>query len=745
MTDKETKTVDLDILGMSCANCANSIQTYISNQKGVNSINLNFGTEVAHINFIPEVISLDEIKADIRKLGYDVADEEDEDNTELEKAKSLRKLKYKIYTAITLSIIVIAISMSGHVSFLSFASMPMDISMPILFILTSIIIFYPGMKFIKGAYQALKNKTSDMNTLITLGTFASYIYSTVIMANHLFQLNITSLNSTHEVYFETAAMIVTFILIGNYLEAVMKSKTHTSINKLKQLQSKFVNVIRDGQEIQIPLKKVKVGDTVIIRAGDKISIDGKISEGECIVNESAMTGESMPVEKSVNDKLISGTVLINGYVKLIARKVGKDTTLSKIIDLVKEASNSKPQIQRLADKISAVFVPVVVGIAILTFLIWYVIVGNAFDKSLLFAVSVLIIACPCALGLASPIAVVIGVGRAAENGILFNNVEAIEKLDKIDTICFDKTGTITTGSMNIKNIEVIDGVSKNELMKYAFSIEKYSNHPIAKSINDYSDSLNLDLFNEVKNVTNEGGMGISGYVNDKEVLIGNEKLMTKKGINIPNTNGDFRANHLFVSIDNKLAGIIEFEDSIRDDSKNEVKKLKDRNLNLYMISGDNEYVTKTIADEIGIENYSSKTMPEDKEKIISSLQENGHNVAMVGDGINDAPALARANVGIAIGTGTDIAIDSADAILVKGNLKNISKAINMSRYTVRIIKQNIFWAFFYNALAIPLAAGVLAPIGIIISPVLAAMLMAFSDVVTVVGNSLRLKYINIEN
>lgn len=743
MIDKKTEVADLDILGMSCVNCAKSIQTYISKLNGINSISLNYGAEVAHIDYVPDEISLDEIKSTVRKLGYDVAEDDDEEALEAEKAKSLKTLRIKIITAIVLSVIVMAISMHEHFSFLGFLAMPMTTGMSILFLLSTVIIFYCGSKFLNGAIKAAKNKTSDMNTLISLGIFSSYIYSTVVLANHLLHLNIVSLNHAHEVYFETSAMIVTFILMGNYLEASMKVRTNSSIKKLKQLQSKFVHIIRDGNEIQVPLKKVKVKDIVIIRAGDKVPVDGDISEGSCIVDESALTGESMPAEKSEGDELKSGTVVINGFVKLSAQKVGKDTTLSKIIGLVKEASNSKPKIQRLADKISAIFVPVVVGVAIATFLIWLLVMDYPFDRSLLFAVSVLIVACPCALGLASPIAVIIGVGRSAENGILFNNVEAIEKLNKIDTICFDKTGTVTTGAMKIKNIEALNGISKDEIVKYAFSIEKFSNHPIAKSISNYSKSRNIELISEVRDISNENGMGISGYVQDKMVIIGNEKMMTGKGIDIAALKYNDKSGMLLVSIDNKLSGIIEFEDTIRDDTKEEVAKLKDRNLGLYMISGDNETVTKKIADEIGIEKYSYKTMPEDKEKIISKLQSEGKNVAMIGDGINDAPALARANVGMAIGTGTDIAIDTADAILVKGDLKNIIRAINMSGHTVRIIKQNIFWAFFYNALAIPLAAGILAPVGIVVSPVMSAMLMAFSDVVTVVGNSLRLKTFNI--
>jgi Cu+-exporting ATPase len=462
------------------------------------------------------------------------------------------------------------------------------------------------------------------------------------------------------------------------------------------------------------------------------------------VDESAMTGESLPVEKKEGDKLISGTVLKNGFVNLKPEKVGKDTMLSKIITLVKEASSSKPKIQRLADKLSAVFVPLVIIIAIVTFSIWFLIIGDPFADSLLYAVSVLIIACPCALGLASPMAVVIGVGRAAENGILFNDVEAIEKMNKINTVCFDKTGTLTTGEMKVKDIKSLNGFSKEEMMQYAFSVEKYSNHPIAKSINSYCNDNKIEILKDVRNLNNEDGMGISATVNGKIVYIGNASLLKNKNIEIDTKLQNDNRNRLFVSIDDQIVGMIEFEDSLKFESKEIVSKLKSKNFDLFMISGDNEKTTMKIAEDLGIENYSSKTMPDEKEKIVSRLQSENKNVAMVGDGINDAPSLARANVGVAVGTGQDIAIDSSDVILVKGDLRNLVKSITISGKTVRIIKQNIFWAFFYNAMAIPAAAGVFSPFGIIVSPVMAAMLMAFSDVITVVGNSLRLKYVNID-
>lgn len=732
--------VSLDVTGMDCVNCANSIKSYLEKLNGIHNVDVNFTSEVANISFDPNVIEIREIVLDIRKLGYDVIEEEDEEELDKVKKAILSEERNNFIASAALTFFIMLISMSGHGMY--DLNIPRNLSLILQFILTTYVVFHNGKKFLKGAYNSAKILKSDMNTLVSMGVLSSYIYSSVITLNHVLGINLYALRNSHEVYYETSAMIITLILIGNYLESVLKSKTQTSIKKLKELQAKFVNVIRSGEDILIPFKKVRVNDVVIIRSGDKVPVDGVIQKGFCVVDESTMTGESTPVEKKVSDKLISGTLLKNGFVKMKAEKVGNDTTLSKIIALVKEAANSKPKIQRLADKISSIFVPVVVSISVLTFIIWYFIVDVPFDESLLFAVSVLVIACPCALGLASPMAVVIGVGRAAENGILFNNVEAIEKLNKIDTICFDKTGTVTSGEMHIKSIKTFNGHSEDELLKYVFSVEKFSNHPVAKSIFNYCVEKQIEIFDSVENVSNENGMGISGHVNNKFVLIGSTSLMEKYGIGNPDPSGA-DSKKLFVSIDAKLSGEIEFEDKIKDDAKEILSKFKSESCDIFLISGDSEENTKKVASELSIENFSSRTMPEDKEKIVSKLQSDGKNVAMVGDGINDAPSLARANVGVAVGTGQDIAIDSADVILVKGDLKSLFRAVKISTKTVSIIKQNIFWAFFYNALTIPAAAGILAPFGIVISPVLAAMFMAFSDIITVMINSLRLKYVNI--
>lgn len=734
--------VELDVTGMECVNCANSIKTYLEKLNGIYNVDINFASEVASVSYNPNVILKNDIVEDIRKLGYDVIEEDDEDAVENIKKQKLKADKYNFIISAVLTFLIMFISMSGHHGMYDLKLKP-NFTLIILLILTSYVVFFNGKKFLSGAYNSAKILKSDMNTLVSMGVLSSYIYSLVIAVNHIFNLNLNALRNSHEVYFETSAMIITLILIGNYLESVLKSKTQTSIKKLKELQAKFVNVIRNGEDMLVPFKKVKVNDTVIIRSGDKIPVDGIILEGFCVIDESAMTGESIMIEKKKDDRLISGTLMKNGFVKMNALKVGKDTTLSKIISLVKEASNSKPQIQRLADKISSIFVPVVVTIAVTTFLIWYLIIGKPFDESLLFAVSVLVIACPCALGLASPMAVVIGVGRAAENGILFNNVEAIEKLNKIDTICFDKTGTVTTGEMHLKFIKTFNGITETELMKYVFSVEKFSNHPIAKSIINYCIEKQIDIFNDVTDISNEDGMGISGMIESKSVLIGSPAMMEKFKVQNTGLIENNESRNLFVSIDGILSGEIEFEDRIKDDAKEILERFKAKNLDMFLISGDSEETTKKVADELGLPNYSARTMPEGKEKIVSRLQGEGKNVAMVGDGINDAPSLARANVGLAVGTGQDIAIDSADVILVKGDLMSLVRSINISGKTVSIIKQNIFWAFFYNALTIPVAAGLFASYGITVSPVLAAMFMAFSDVITVMINSLRLKYVNI--
>jgi Cu+-exporting ATPase len=743
------KQIELDIVGMNCSGCANSINSYLSKLNGVKKVDVSFSSETAKIDFEENLIALTKIISSIKSLGFDVA--EDEENVELEKKEKLKKIqRAKIFTSIGLSIVVMFLAMKEHLNILPSLYIPHNFNLLAQLVLTSIIVFWCGIKFLKGAISSTRSGVPDMNALVSLGTISAFTFSLVITINHIFNLHWEALNNVHDVYYETAAMITTFILIGNYLELVMKAKAQTSIKGLKNLQSKTVTVERGGEEITIPFRKVKSGDIVLIKTGDKIPVDGTIVNGNCVIDESAMTGESLPLEKRKGDSVISGTVLKNGFIKVHALKTGNDTRLAKIINLVKDASNSKPEIQKLADKISAVFVPVVILIAISTFVIWNFIIDVAFSQAMLNAVSVLIIACPCALGLASPMAVVVGIGRSADNGILFNNINAIEKLNKIDTICFDKTGTITTGELKFESIISLGNYTTKDLLKYVFSLEKHFNHPIAKSIVHYCVDNGVNAFNDVEKLNNEQGLGVTGFVNQKEVSIGSLRYIKEKVLTNTYSENSFREfdnldskGNLFISINNEISGRITFDEDIKEESRDVIETLNANGFEVCMISGDNEFVTKSIAKEVNIESYFSNVFPEDKLKIIQELQSNNRKVAMIGDGINDAPALAKADVGIAIGTGTDIAIDSADVILVKGDLRSISKSINISKKTVQIIKQNIFWAFFYNIIAIPLAAGLFSPMGIIISPILAAMLMAFSDVVTVIGNSLRLKTVKI--
>ncbi|MCC7158940.1 MAG: cadmium-translocating P-type ATPase, partial [Ignavibacteria bacterium] len=547
------------------------------------------------------------------------------------------------------------------------------------------------------------------------------------------------------VYFESAAMIISFILLGNYLEFNLKNKTHYAIRSLMDLQVKNALVIRNGMEFELPVKKVRVGDIDLVKPGEHIPVDGVVIEGSSSVDEAMMTGESMPSDKVPGTQAIGGTINVNGYLKIRVERTVNDSFLTKIINMVKDAQGSKPRIQRSADKVSAVFVPIVILIAIVTFLIWNFYAGQTLSYALLKAVAVLIIACPCALGLATPIAIVLGVGKAAENKILFNNAEAIENVSKIDTIVFDKTGTLTYAKFEVKEIfSDNSNFSKEELLKLTASIENFSEHPIAKAIVEKyrSGSNGSDKMYEVNEFKNTSGIGVEASMNGKSYKVGGVNLINKDNLNTSGSEKGFKNIYLFEN--DALIGEIKLADKIKDNAKEILGKLRSSGYRLSLISGDNSETTEKIAAELGIDDYRAEVLPDQKLDIISELQRSGRKPAMVGDGINDAPALSKSDLGIAIGTGQDIAIQSADVILVKGDLENILALFKISNKTIRIIKQNIFWAFFYNAAAIPVAAGILVPIGISVSPVMASMLMAMSDVVTVLINSMRIKYMKIQ-
>ena len=743
----EEKSIELNIEGMECPACASKIEKSVAKIAGIKNITVNLGAETAKITYENQV-PLDILKSTIDNLGYKAVEpdsDQDEEEAEKEKKHILKKLKTKIISSIILSLIIAGLAMKDHIGFLT--SIPTDAANWISLPLASVVVFWCGSKFLRGFWIALKNKTADMDSLIAIGTLSAYLYSAAIL---LFPSH--GGDHGHTVYFEGAAMIVTFIMIGNYLEANLKNKTQYAIKSLMNLQSKTAVIIKNGIEYEIPIKKVKVNDLVVVKPGERIPVDGAVTEGASAVDESMISGESVPNEKVIGSKVTGGTMNLNGYLKIQTEKTGGDTFLAKIIHLVKDAQKSKPKIQRIGDKVAAVFVPVVILIAIGTFLVWFLLIGQVFSYSLLKAVAVLIIACPCALGLATPIAVVLGVGRAAENKILFNNAEAIENVSKIDTVVFDKTGTLTYARFEVTDIipaQNSSAADKNEILKKAASIENFSEHPIARAVVEHYQSANgkeAELY-KPEGFRIVSGIGVEAAINGKSYKIGGANLIskdTKLGGLEEGSDGTDGFNNIYLFENDALIGEIRVRDKIKENAKEVLGKLKDEKYKLALISGDGKSATETIAREVNIDNYYYQILPDKKQEIITKMQGEGDKVAMVGDGINDAPSLSKADLGIAIGTGQDIAIQSADVILVKGELENILALFKISNKTIRIIKQNLFWAFFYNAAAIPLAAGVLVPYGISISPIMASMFMALSDVVTVLGNSMRLKYTKIK-
>lgn len=726
--------IEFDIQGMDCPSCAMKIERRLNKLNGIKSAVVNLANETASIELTKGAPDITEIKIEINKLGYKALEQDyDDDDTAAEEEKLKAKIlfKKKIITAIFLSCIIIVLGMKDHISFLSFFSIVTAnwISLP----LSTIVVFWCGSKFMKGFIADIKARSAGMDSLIAIGTLSAFFYSIIIM---LFP-DISG-EHPHMVYFESAAMIITFILLGNYLEFNIKSKTQYAIKELTSLQAKKAIVIKnDGTQAEISVKKVKVGDIVFVKPGERIPVDGLITEGTSSIDESMMTGESLPAERTAGDKVLGGTLNQNSYLKVRTEKSVKDSLLSKIISMVKDAQKAKPRIQRIADRVTEVFVPLVIVIAVCTFFVWFSVIDQSLSYSLLKAVAVLIIACPCAIGLATPIAIVLGVGKAAENKILFNNAEAIENVNKIDTILFDKTGTLTYGKFDIKNIVELNNKSNEEILKIAASVEQFSEHPIAKAI-VYNYRLKNEPFYEVTNFLSSSGIGVSGWIKGKKYTIGGANLLNNSGNGI---NSSSRSISIFE--DDIKIGEIELSDKIKDNASEIIEKLKHHKYKVAMITGDSRLTAEEIASQLKITEFKAQVLPDKKQEYVAELQSRGAKVAMVGDGINDAPALSKSNLGIAIGTGQDIAIQSADVILVKGDLENILAMFKISRKTITIIKQNIFWAFFYNAAAIPVAAGVFAGIGFTVTPVMASMIMVVSDLVTVVLNSMRLKFMKI--
>ena len=703
-----SKEIELAIKGMTCAACANRIEKKLNKTNGVIQANVNLATETAKVKFLDSLITPDTIVKKIKETGYDaILKDETVDISKDDEIKHKKRI----------------LIISAIFSFPLLMSMFFHIPSFIQFILASIVQFYPGLQFYKGAYLSLKDKSANMDVLVALGTSAAYF------------LSIYNMFKGGHLYFESSAVLITLILVGKYLETVAKSKTSYAIKKLMELRPSTARVLKNGKEIEVPVEKVNIGEILLVKPGEKIPLDGIIIEGESYVDESMITGESIPVNKRVNDEVIGATINQNGFLKIKVTKIGKDTFLSQIIKIVEEAQSSKAPIQRFADIVSGYFVPAVVLIAFITFFIWYFFIdaGN-FSRAVLNFVSVLVIACPCALGLATPTSIMVGTGKGAELGILFKGGEFLEILQKIKTIVFDKTGTLTKGEFQVTDV-IGD---EKDVIKIAAIAEKMSEHPLARAIINKAKDLNIEII-EPEYFTIKKGFGVVAKIGTNEIIVGNENLMIENNIEIAKKLKEKKQifdkqgkTSFFVAKNGKLIGIIAVRDEIKENAKETVKMLKDRRINVYMLTGDNKITADAIAIELNIDKVYAEVLPDKKADKIIEIKKKENFVAMVGDGINDAPALASADVGIAIGSGTDVAIEVADIILIKDDLIKIVTAYELSRATMKNIKQNLFWALIYNIIGIPIAAAGL------LNPMIAGGAMAFSSV-SVVTNALRLR------
>jgi len=734
-------TTRIGIKGMSCASCVNRIEKALRAASGVLEASVNLSTEEAQINYLPELTDLKKLERVIEDSGYKavpIREELPEDRERLERERDYKVLFRKLVISSALTVPILIISFSELFPFLQ--PLSEQVRWLILFLLTLPIVTYPGIHFYIGAWKGLKHRSADMNTLIAIGTGAAFIYSTLAtFFPGLFP------EVLRNVYFDTTAVIITLILLGKLLEARAKGRTSEAIKKLMGMQAKTARVVRNGEEKDIPIEEVLVGDEILVRPGEKIPVDGRVVKGSSNVDESMITGESIPVKKQIGNEVIGATINKTGSFYFRATKVGKDTALAQIIKMVQQAQGSKAPIQRLADVISGYFVPVVIVIAIWAFVAWFDFGPEpALTFALITFVTVLIIACPCALGLATPTSIMVGTGKGAEHGILIKDGQALETAQKMNAVVLDKTGTITVGKPAVTDIVGTNGFTHIELLRLAASVEKGSEHPLGEAILETAKAKALEL-SDPESFNAIPGHGVKATIDGSQVTLGNLKLMQDRRIEIDHLGehatklADQGKTPIFIAVDAKAAGIIAVADPLKDDSVRAVSQLKKLGLEVIMITGDNRRTAEAIAKQVGIDRLLAQVLPEDKAFEIKKLQLEGKIVGMVGDGINDAPALAQADIGIAIGTGTDVAMEASDITLIKGRLSSVATAIKLSRATMKNIKQNLFGSFIYNSLGIPIAAGILYPFfGVLLNPMIASAAMAASSV-TVLSNALRLR------
>lgn len=744
----ESSTKTLKIEGMTCAACAKAVERATRKLDGVVESNVNFATEKLNISYDPSKVRVSEIKKAIEKAGYKALEEEvtvDEDKERKEREIKLLWKKFIISAIFTVPLLIITMGhMFGEPIGFKLPRFIDPMINPRAFGIVQLILVLPvvltGHKFFTVGFKALIKRSPNMDSLIAIGTSAAFFYGIFAIV----QIYAGNIDYAFDLYFEAAGVILTLITLGKYLEAVTKGKTSEAIKKLMGLAPKTAIIIKDGKEIEIAIEEVEVGDIIIVKPGEKMPVDGEVVEGMTSVDESMLTGESIPVEKNIGDKIIGASINKNGTIRYKATRVGKDTALAQIIKLVEDAQGSKAPIAKMADIISGIFVPVVISIAVLSAIGWYWFGGETGVFSLTIFISVLVIACPCALGLATPTAIMVGTGKGAEYGVLIKSGVALETAHKIKTVVFDKTGTITEGKPKVTDVVVTNGITEDELLQLAASAEKGSEHPLGEAIVKGAEEKGLE-FKKLDSFKAIPGHGIEVKIDGNNMLLGNRKLMVESNISLENLEetsyklaGEGKTP-MYVAIEGRIAGIVAVADTVKENSKKAIEKLHKMGIEVAMITGDNKRTAEAIAKQVGIDRILAEVLPQDKANEVKKLQAEGKKVAMVGDGINDAPALAQADIGIAIGSGTDVAMESADIVLMRSDLMDVPTAIQLSKKTILNIKENLFWAFGYNTLGIPVAMGILYIFGgPKLNPIIAAAAMSFSSV-SVLLNALRLK------